>query len=189
MHYCNKMTVWYIIVLAVASAGTSMVVAQEKTCSSFCSSLGMLQSSPGSSCNEIYQINKVSRGVSGLYWINTNSTPYQVYCNMELQCGGHKGGWTRIAQFDTSQGDMYLPIWMDPTPGANSKRVCQSGNDNAGYYSTTFINYNISFYKICGQAKGYQKGSPDSFHDKVVSINDPYVDGLSITLGKPRKHV
>ena len=77
------------------------VAAQEKTCSTFCSSLGMLQSSPGKSCNDIYQINKASRGVSGNYWIKTTTRAHQVYCDMELECGGHKGGWMRIADLDT----------------------------------------------------------------------------------------
>ena len=36
----------------------------EKMCSNFCSALGMLSTSPGKSCNDIYQINKTSRGVS-----------------------------------------------------------------------------------------------------------------------------
>jgi len=109
---------------------------------------------------------------------------------MELQCGGHKGGWTRIAQFDTSRGDACPSGWtLMTTPGANSKTVCRSGNDNGGCHSTTFTNYNISFYKVCGQAKGYQKGTTDGYSHKVTTINQPYVDGLSITLGDPRKHV
>ena len=77
-----------IIILAVASAG-SVVMGQGKMCSNF---LGMLESSPGKSCDDIYQLNKASREVSGLYWITTASDTHQVYCNMELQCGGHKGG-------------------------------------------------------------------------------------------------
>ena len=91
-----------IVILLMAGAA---IAAEEKTCSSFCSSLGMLQSSPGKSCADIYQMNKASRGVSGLYWINTTSGLHQVTCDMELKCGGHKGGWTTIVKFDTSKGD------------------------------------------------------------------------------------
>ena len=38
---------------------------------------------------------------------------------------------------------------------------------------------------------GYQKGSPDGFNSYVhkTSINDPYVDGVSITYGSSRKHI
>ena len=102
------------IIVVLSLAGT-LVMAKEKTCSSFCSSLGMLQSSPGRSCAEIYQINKASQGVSGLYWINTTSGLHQVTCDMELECGGHKGGWTKIVKFDTSQGDSCPSGWTNIT--------------------------------------------------------------------------
>ena len=78
-----------IVILTMAGA---VATAEEKVCSSFCSSLGMLQFSPGKSCADIYQINKASRGVSGLYWINTTSGLHQVNCDMELECSGHKAG-------------------------------------------------------------------------------------------------
>ena len=183
------MTVWsIIIILTVASAG-SVVMAQEKVCSSFCTTLGMMESSPGESCDDIFQVNKASRGVSDLYWVTSASGTHQVYCNMELQCGGHKGGWTRVAQFDTSQGDSCPPGWtLITTPGDNPKNVCRSGETNE-CHSTIFTTYNISFYKICGQVRGYQKGNTNAFWSSVESIDDHYVDGVSITLGSPRKHV
>ena len=182
------MTVWSIIIILTAASAGSVVMAQEKVCSTFCTGLGMLESSPGKSCDDIYQINKASRGVSGLYWINTTSGIHQVYCKMELQCGGHKGGWTRVVQFDTSQGDPCPTGWtLITTPGANPRNVCRSGSTNE-CHSTIFTTYNTSFYKICGQVRGYQKGNTNAFRDGD-SIDEPYVDGVSITLGDPRKHV
>ena len=179
-----------VVILTIAGA---VITANEKVCSSFCSSLGMLQSSPGESCAEIYQINKESRGVSGLYWVNITSGLHQVNCDMELECGGHKGGWTTIAKLDTSKGDSCPIGWTNiTTPGASPKVVCRSGNDAIGCHSVIFTTYNITFNKICGQVNGYQKGSPDQFHStkyNTKSISDHYVDGLSITLGIPHKHV
>ena len=180
-------------VIVIFSIAAAVVVAEDKTCSSFCSSLGMLQSSPGKSCAEIYQINKASRGVSGLYWINTTSGLHQVNCDMELECGGHKGGWITIVKFDTSKGDSCPSEWTKiTTPGDTpTKSVCRA-EDNAGCDSTIFSTYNITFNKICGQVKGYQKGHPVAFNptrDITKSINSYYVDGVSITLGNPRKHV
>ena len=112
---------------------------------------------------------------------------------MELECGGHKGGWTMIVQFDTSKGDSCPTEWANITiPGGSSKRVCRSG-DSTGCDSIIFSTYNITFNKICGQVKGYQKGNPLGFyaskHGSVKSIDNYYVDGVSITLGNPRKHV
>ena len=51
-------------VIVIFSIAAAVVVAEDKTCSSFCSSLGMLQSSPGKSCAEI--INDVGSHVSGI---------------------------------------------------------------------------------------------------------------------------
>ena len=104
---------------------------------------------------------------------------------MELECGGHKGGWTKIVKFDTSKGDSCPTEWTNIT--ANGKVVCRAGN-GAGCYSTIFDTYDMTFNKICGQAKGYQKGRTSAFITRS-SINTFYVDGLSITLGNPCKHV
>ena len=112
-----------------------LVADGEKMCSNFCSALGMLSTSPGKSCNDIYQINKASRGVSGLYWILTDSgTVQQVYCNMELECGGHKGGWMRVAQVDTTNGDTCPGEWIN---NVNYNSLC-TGANTPGCYSANF---------------------------------------------------
>ena len=48
-----------------------------------------------------------------------------------------------------------------------------------------------SYTHVCGHARGYQFGSTDGFqrHGGGTTINDTYVDGLSITTGSPRKHI
>ena len=118
----HKKMIAVSIAMVIFSMAGAMIVAEEKMCSSFCSSLGMLQSSPGKSCAKIYQINKASRGVSRLYWINTTSSLHQVNCDMELECGGHKGGWTTIANFDTSKGDSCLVGWTNITTPEDSPK-------------------------------------------------------------------
>ena len=67
-----------------------LVILPKKTHRGFCDQLGKLQSIPGMSCGDIYQFSKASRGASGNYWINTTAGVQQVYCDMELECGGHK---------------------------------------------------------------------------------------------------
>ena len=68
-----------IIIITAIGWACHLVAAQEKVCSTFCSTLGMLQSSPGNSCDEIYQSNKAIRAVSGNYWINTTTGVHQVH--------------------------------------------------------------------------------------------------------------
>ena len=174
---------------------THLVAAQEKTCSSFCSSLGMMRSNPGKSCKDIYEISKATRGRSDHYWINTTTGVHQVFCDMELECGGHKGGWMRIADLDASRGDNCPTGWSKITTpsglGHPTTDVCRSPNDWAGCHSAHFTVNRTNYHKICGRAKGYQKGHTDAFYGSrnSKSINKPYVDGVSITIGSPRKHV
>ena len=173
-----------VLIIAIIGWACHLVAAQEKVCSTFCSSLGMLQSNPGKSCDDIYQINKASRGVSGNYWINTTTGVHQVYCDMELECGGHKGGWMRIADLDTSRGDDCPSGWGRIT---SPVVVCAATISSGGCYSANFPTLNTPYSKVCGMAVGYQSRTTDGF--RFQSINAPYVEGLSITYGNPRKHI
>ena len=172
-----------VLILCITQLAVS-----EQVCSSFCSSLGMLESNPGRSCSDIYRINKATKGVSREYWVNTTTGIHQVYCDMELECGGHKGGWMRIADYDTSRGDDCPKGWNKIT--ANGIALCRSPNDNAGCHSSTFSVDSVNYNKICGKVRGYQKGSPSAFAEvSVPSLDNGYVEGISVTLGNPRKHV
>lgn len=45
---------------------------------------------------------------------------------------------------------------------------------------------------MCGRAIGYQYRSPDAFHQSTtdtLTLDQNYVDGLSITYGSPRQHL
>ena len=185
------MAIVKVAIIAVIGWACHSVAAQEKVCSAFCSSLGMLQTNPGKSCDDIYQINKASRGVSGNYWINTTTGVHQVYCDMELECGGHKGGWMRIADLDTTRGDDCPSGWTHTTqPPACLASI---SDINGGCRSAIFSTLSISYSKICGMAIGYQRSQTDGFAARNFpsqSIDGPYVDGISITYGStPRKHV
>ena len=113
------------------------------------------------------------------YWINTTTGVHQVYCDKELECGGHKGGWVRIADLDISRGDECPSGWTKiTTPVA----ACIAPSSNAGCYSTNFSTLTIPYSKVCGMAVGYQSETTDGFASLQL-INGPYVDGVSITYG------
>ena len=60
---------------------------------------------------------------------------------------------------------------------------------NTGCSSVTFLSGG-SYTHVCGLARGYQFYTTDAFRAfHGNSINNPYVDGLSITRGSPRKHI
>jgi len=101
---------WIILVL-FASYGQPVVCDSDiESLLSCAGRLGTNPSSPGKSCREIYEYNMASRGNSGYYWIETDHS-HKVYCDMELSCGGIRGGWMRIAKVDTTQGDDCPGSW------------------------------------------------------------------------------
>ena len=147
--------------------------------------LGMSEANPASSCNEIYQRNPTSRGTVDQYWIKTNEGLFQVTCNMKLKCSGVEGGWMQVVDVDMNRDDSCPGTWRKIT---NPKKLCL-GLSTSGCATANFHVKGVSYDNICGQAKAYQKGSTDAFETKIQSIDGTYVDGISITLGSPRKHV
>ena len=147
--------------------------------------LGLSEVNPGTSCNEIYQYNPTSRGTVGQYWIKTDEGLFEVKCNMKLKCGGVEGGWMQVVDVDMNRDDSCPGTWQKTT---TPRRLCL-GSVAAGCASANFDVKGVSYGHICGQAKGYQKGTPDGFIPNSQSIDGIYVDGVSITLGSPRKHV
>ena len=57
-----------------------------------------------------------------------------------------------------------------------------------------FSTFGLNYSRVCGQLRGYQFASPEAFNfynfDPSRTIDDAYVDGVSITYGSaPRKHI
>ena len=50
------------------------------------------------------------------------------------------------------------------------------------------LSVNTTYSHVCGYARGYQYHTMDAFwRSPIRTINDSYIDGLSITHGNPRK--
>jgi len=185
----DSLVVSTIIVLVV---GYSQLVVSHtselETLFSCVNKLGTDSSHPAKSCRDIYNYNMASRGQSGYYWIKTDKE-YRVYCDMELTCGGITGGWMRIANIDTTQGDDCPSEWNKTT---QPRSLCRGSGDAAGCYSAYFSNNKAEYNSICGKLRGYQLGSTAAFVANFApshSIDAAYLDGISITIGNPRKHV
>ena len=139
-----------------------------------------------SSCKEIYDCNPNSP--SGFYSRN-GSTSDLMYCGMDLtRCGDITGGWTRVAHFNMTNPEETCP---SPLETVTSPRSCSRSDSEAEgcssvYYSTSGIPYT----HVCGRAIGYQHHTTDGFLGTHNSIDDVYVDGLSITYdSSPRRHL
>ena len=111
------------------------------------------------------------------------------YFNVE-QCGD--GVWYRALSVNMSDANSQCPSgWVEESAGG--LRTCGRGTVGAGCRSVYISSDNRDYTKICGRAIGYQFGSTDgfgpSFYDNMNSLDQIYVDGLSITYGSPRQHV
>ena len=117
------------------------------------------------------------------------------FCNMTLiaaivdgsiilSCAGVEGQWRTIAGINISAKDDCPTGWLKSSH--NGVSFCRAPSDDGGCYSTFFSTNGVSYQHVCGRAKGYQKGSPEAFHN-TWSIDTYYVEGLSITHGSPRQ--
>ena len=167
-----------LLVLLLLFAATAMANNEDKT-------LGMSEANAALTCDEIYQRNPISRGSIGQYWIGTDEGLFKVTCNMKLKCGGVEGGWMQVVDVDMNRDDSCPGTWQKTT---TPRRLCL-GSVAAGCAPAQFSVMGVSYEHICGQAKGYQKGHTNAYQHRLQSIDDTYVDGISITLGSPRKHV
>ena len=187
----------YTIIVALAILETSLAMAQDDTYTRYGFDIDL----PGASCADIYNKNPTSHGRSGYYVLKTDHL-FFAYCDMELDCGGNKGGWMRIADLNTSRGDICPSSWSSYNNSYNN--YC-TGGSAAGCYSAHFSTNSATYSKVCGKVKGYQKGSMGAFFPSAKkhgqfpseftptthsrSLDGVYVDGISITSGNPRKHV
>ena len=103
-------------------------------------------------------------------------------------CGGI--GWIRVAYLNMSNPMQSCPpAWR--VHSANGIRVCGRPAGMSGCHSALYHTANHSYTRICGRIIGYQFGSPDAFRRSrsTETIDDFYVDGVSITHGSPRSHI
>jgi len=146
----------------------------------------------GSSCQDIYNNNPETGDKSGYYRINDTQW---TYCNMTeidagfiTTCAGVSGGWRRIVNIDISVGDDCPSGWRKDTHSGVS--FCRVVEDNsAGCSSANFSTNGISYQRVCGRARGYQKGETDGFSALGQTIDGYYADGLLLTYGSPRQHI
>ena len=153
-----------------------------------------------SSCEDIYNNNPETIDKSGYYRINDNQW---TYCNMTAiaiangdiisTCAGVGGGWRRIANIDISAGDDCPGEWRKATQSGVS--FCRVAGDLGPVCSSANFSTNgISYQRVCGRARGYQKGDTLAFWGSDLNFNSTidqsYVSGLSITYSSnPRQHI
>ena len=106
-------------------------------------------------------------------------------------CGGP--GWTLAASLNMNDPSQNCPsAWDERTE--SGKRLCfRQPNSPPGCDSATFSTNGKEYTHVCGRAIGYQYAHPDAFGlvEAPGTIDNHYVDGLSVTHGQPgsRTHI
>ena len=142
-----------------------------------------------SSCEAI--LSKQPNSPSGYYYVvNVYGDARLVYCHMDTLCG-KGGGWRRIASLNMTNPNEKCPtqfrLYSQGGVRACGRPVTSSGS----CVGITFPSRDIKYSQVCGKVIGYQYNSPDGAEAYFASknVNSPYIDGISLTHGSPRKHI
>ncbi len=101
------------------------------------------------------------------------------------------GGWTRLANLDMSDSTVDCPTGFTLVEGGGVRACGRPGNVGS-CESIKFPSKGISYSQVCGRVVGYQYASTDAVYIRSPPFNDInsyYVDGVSIAIGYPRKHI
>ena len=135
-----------------------------------------------------------SSSSSGYYWIQPSTGPpaVQVYCDFNRQCGcGGSSAWTRVAFLNMSDPNEVCPSnWETYT---SPVRACGNGQTSPSGLcdSVIYPAYGLRYTRVCGCVIGYQHSDTIAFNVGVSSIEQQYLDGVSITHGGAgsRQHI
>ena len=95
-----------------------------------------------------------------------------------------------IAYLNMSDASAQCPDgWREvPSP----IRTCQR-QFNTSINSVNYTSCGIPYSRVCGRIIAYQFGTPEGFlgynGQNQETLNDAYVDGISIIFGHPRNHI
>ena len=152
---------------------------------------GDIASSPASSCRAIYLLHPHS--TSGYYWVtSSNGSSVRVYCDMIKSCGNITGGLTRVALLNNKTRPR---ICTGDFTTVNNNTRCVRNTEEPGCSHIVFPLMNLLYSHICGTVEGFWFGRPEGFtgtnRSNSTTINDNYVDGISLTYGSTtnRTHI
>ena len=148
--------------------------------------LGGIPLCPASSCKEVADTSLWNTR-SGLHWLTDGNQCFQAQCNTAIPPSSDRG-WMQMGNIRSSSG---CPDGLEEVT-AGDRKLCAKTVD-VGCSSVIFPTHGISYSKVCGLVYGFNKATSDGFERYSFcpgcTIDDPYVDGVSITHGSPRQHI
>lgn len=146
--------------------------------------LGMQEKYPAHSCTHLCYAKPGTP--SGWYYVRGGGggPPHKVYCDMEMQGSpfGATQGWMKVVDFNMQRPHEYCPEGFRLVH-QQGQRACAK-TVGRGCQSVLFPLHGIPYRRLCGRAGAFQVGTNNAFHRfecPHCSINQPYLDGISIT--------
>ena len=104
-------------------------------------------------------------------------------------CNISSSDWRRVAYINMTDPEAECPSGLNEISNSNTgQRACGRSVDWA--CSSVTFPVNTTYSQVCGIARGYQYGIMDAFQAVTgETIDQTYVDGLSITQGSTRQHL
>ena len=153
--------------------------------------LGLDPKYPAPSCSALHYSKPYMP--SGDYWLGKASNPGRMHCRMHMDNPnmGGKQGWIQLINLDLTDKSQSCPKGFKLIY-QQGKRLCAK-TVKEGCQSIILPTYGIEYSRVCGRASAFQIGTNNAFYRfncEHCTINDPYIDGISITHGThPRKHI
>ena len=94
----------------------------------------------------------------------------------------------RVGELDMTNNSTQCPSGLRQRTDSNI-RTCTRNSILKGCSSVTLYTSNIHYSRVCGMIKAYQFGTTDAFGTNPFDISSYYVDGVSLTHGRPRQHI
>ena len=159
-------------------------------------------------CQELYRIDNLSsikQTGAGFSCPSTEKLREKIHKEVELfmtsrvvptlnrPCGCGGPGWRRAAYLNMSDPTQTCPpAWeLITTPRMSCSRPSNAGSYSC--YSAMFPTQGFQYSQVCGRISAYQFGDTQAFIlatlNHTLTINDQYVDGVSLTYGNPRQHI
>ena len=111
----------------------------------------------------------------------------------KFPCGG--SGWTQVAYLNMTDPNQTCPQQWRLYEQDTIRACGRQSSSVASCDSVQFSSNGYVYTEVCGRITGYQYASPDAGTHHAIrpnpgnEINEPYLDGVSITYGTPRKHI
>lgn len=108
-----------------------------------------------------------------------------------VECSG--GGWVKVVDFnlETNGSESCPDTWQrHDDEGVAHCRIPTTSSSTPTCQSANFSTNSLSYSRVCGKIKGYQRGRTAAFSSMGdSSIDSAFLDGVLIARGSPRQHV